>query len=66
MHDEKPTQKRINLFNVSMPICAIVAALGLWRPSELAAVADAITSAAFRGLDWFFMLVVTGFLLGPR
>jgi glycine betaine transporter len=61
--DDKPPQKRLNLFNISMPVCAVVAGLGLWRPNELASVADAVTRAAFRGLDWFFMLIVTAFLL---
>jgi glycine betaine transporter len=54
---------RLNLFHVTLPICALVAVWGMWAPDQLADNATRITSAAFRALDWFFMAVVSGFLV---
>ncbi len=54
---------RANLFRITLPICAVVAVVGIVRPDALAGTAGAITAAAFHALDWFFMTVVSGFLV---
>lgn len=52
----------ITLFRIALPICAVVGFVGILWPEWLAGSADAITSATFRALDWFFMALVTLFL----
>jgi glycine betaine transporter len=48
---------------VALPLCAGVAAWGLEDPAGLADWAGNVTGAAFRALDWLYMLVVTGLLV---
>lgn len=48
---------------VALPMCAGVAAWGLGDPAGLADWAGNVTGAAFRALDWLYMLVVTGLLV---
>ncbi|MBW2454166.1 MAG: BCCT family transporter [Deltaproteobacteria bacterium] len=54
---------RANLFRITLPICVVVAVVGIVRPDALADTAGAITSAAFQALDWFFMALVSAFLV---
>jgi len=54
---------RPNLFHVTLPICAVVAAVGIASPDALADFAAAVTTTAFRALDWFFMALVSAFLI---
>ncbi len=54
---------RVTLFRVALPICAVVGLAGILWPEWLAGTAGAITGAAFSALDWYFMALVTGFLL---
>ncbi|HHH27829.1 MAG TPA: hypothetical protein ENK57_05730, partial [Polyangiaceae bacterium] len=56
-------EPRINLFRVTLPICALVAVGGIVSPETLADSAGLMTSTAFRALDWFFMAAVSGFLM---
>jgi glycine betaine transporter len=53
----------LNLFRVSLPICAVVALLGIFRPDWMSTGAQVVTRTSFRALDWFFMASVTGFLI---
>jgi glycine betaine transporter len=48
---------------ISLPICVLVAVLGIVNPDGLAGTAGAITNAAFRGRDWFYLGIIGGFLL---
>ena len=48
---------------MALPICAAVGLLGIFLPSSLIAGANAVTGAAFRALDWWYMAVVTGMLV---
>ncbi len=50
------------VFLVSLPICGLVALLGIIDPDGLARTAGAITEAAFRALDWFYLSIIVGFL----
>ncbi|GIW80686.1 MAG: glycine/betaine ABC transporter permease [Gemmatales bacterium] len=54
---------RITLFTVSLPFCALIAAIGIFWPDVFANAVSAYTNTVFRSLDWFYMLSVTGFLL---
>lgn len=58
-----PDPKRIDLFTVSLPICAAVAIWGVVSPDGLASAATAITQASFTALDWFYVGTVTGLLI---
>lgn len=51
------------VFLVSLPICVLVALLGIIDPDGLARVAGAITDATFRALDWFYLSIIVGFLI---
>lgn len=53
---------RLDLFRISLPICAVVAVVGIWKPDELASAAGVLTTASFRALDWFYMAAVASFL----
>ena len=46
-----------------MPLCVLVAVVGIVAPETLSDGARWVTSTSFRALDWFFMASVTGFLL---
>jgi glycine betaine transporter len=48
---------------LALPLCALVAGLGLWKPDLVAEAANAFTGAAFQSLDWFFLLAVTAMLV---
>jgi len=54
---------RVNLFHLTLPICAAVAIAGILNPDALAETASQITSTAFRALDWFFMVLVSAFVV---
>ncbi len=54
---------RLDLFRVAVPICAVVAVVGIAAPDILTSSAQWVTSTSFRALDWFFMAAVTGFLV---
>ncbi|MFA9460574.1 BCCT family transporter [Thiohalorhabdus sp. Cl-TMA] len=54
---------RPDLFYVALPLCALVAVLGLVSPTLLEAWARYLVSTAFRGLDWFFLATTSGFVL---
>lgn len=58
-----PKKSRLDLFAVSLPICAVVALWGVINPEGLAAAATAMTRASFRALDWFYIGSVSGLLL---
>ncbi len=51
------------LFPVSLAACVAVAVWGISAPDSLVATASAITGGTFRSLDWFFMGMVTSFLV---
>lgn len=51
------------VFLVSLPICVIVALLGIIDPDGLARTAGAITEATFQALDWFYLSIIAGFLV---
>lgn len=54
---------RPGLFAISLSLCAAIAIAGIFWPKEVAGSISLVTSAIFSSLDWFFMLVVSGFLL---
>lgn len=60
---ETPAKRRFGMFHLALLICAAVGALGILAPASLASASASITDAIFGALDWYFMLVVTGFLL---
>lgn len=60
---DRPKQGRINLFSVIAPVCAIIAAAGIFLPNLLSDAAAWMTGTSFRALDWFFMATTTGFLV---
>lgn len=51
------------MFYIALPVCGVIALWGMLYPKALAEGAGAIISAIFSGLDWFFMVVVTGLLI---
>lgn len=51
------------VFLISLPICVLVALLGIIDPDGLARVAGVITDATFRALDWFYLSIIVGFLI---
>jgi len=51
------------LFQIALPICALVALAGILDPKGMASVAGAILTTVFGALDWFFMTVVTALLI---
>ncbi len=51
------------IFSISLALCAGIAVAGILWPDTLAGSISEVTSAVFSSLDWFFMLVVTGFLV---
>ncbi|MFN3198288.1 MAG: BCCT family transporter [Bradymonadia bacterium] len=53
----------LNLFYVSLPFCAAIAAWGIADPDSLGESTEALTSTSFRALDWFFMLSVSAFVI---
>lgn len=55
--------KFLNLFYLSIPFCAAIAAWGIADPDSLGEATGDLTGTAFRGLDWFFMLSVSAFVL---
>jgi len=55
--------RRFGLFHVAILICAVVATLGVVSPETLVFWGRSITGVAFRALDWFFLAVMTGFVL---
>jgi glycine betaine transporter len=55
--------RRLDLFYISLPICAAVAVLGLVSPAALEFWARGLVSTVFRGLDWFFLASMSGFVL---
>lgn len=63
MSDAPRGRPRLDLFAISLPVCAAVAVLGLVAPGAMTAGADAITGTAFRALDWFFMAAVSAMLV---
>ncbi len=63
MATEPQPQGRITLFGVALPICALVGLGGILWPDRLAAAAGSITGTAFRALDWYFMVMVSAFLV---
>lgn len=54
---------RFGMFHLALLICAAVGALGILAPGSLASASASITDAIFGALDWYFMVVVTGFFL---
>jgi glycine betaine transporter len=69
---KRPRESKVNLFRVSLPICAAVAIAGIVKPDALSGGAKLVTGTAFRAFDWFFMattsalLVVAVVLAGSR
>lgn len=51
------------IFRLTLPICAVVAIVGIWSPATLEGSAAAATGAVFRALDWFLMAATTGLIL---
>lgn len=51
------------LFWVALPICALIAVVGISSPETLEDIATLFTRTAFSALDWFFMASVTSFLI---
>ncbi len=51
------------VFLISLPICVLVAVLGIINPDGLARMGGAITDATFRALDWFYLIIIIGFLV---
>lgn len=56
-------QKHLNLFNVSLALCVSIGAWGILSPTTLAASGTWFTGLVYQSLDWFFMGIVTAFLL---
>lgn len=54
---------RFGLFHLALLLCAAVGAVGIAAPASLASAAGHVTGAVFGALDWYFTVVVTGFLL---
>jgi glycine betaine transporter len=52
-------RRRLNLFHVALPICAVVGVGGIAFPESLASGAGAITGVTFEALDWYYMSVVS-------
>lgn len=53
----------LNLFYVSLPFCAGIAAWGIADPESLGEYTAALTGLAFRSMDWFFMVSVSAFVV---
>jgi glycine betaine transporter len=60
---EAPSRARVNLFQVTVPICALIAAAGIIWPEALSEGARTLTSTTFQAVDWFFMVSVSAFLV---
>lgn len=54
---------QIDLFYLTLPLCAAIAIAGIVAPDELANWAGFLTSTVFTSLDWFFLSTITGFLI---
>ena len=63
MNAPEGRRPKLDLFWVSLPICAGVASFGIAYPDSMAHAAKTLTGTSFRALDWFFMVSVTGFLI---
>jgi len=48
-------RSRIDLLWITLPICVLIALLGIIAPETTAAGANAITRTAFLSIDWFFV-----------
>ena len=55
--------RHLNLHRVSLPLVALVGAVGIFAPDVLSGAADALTESVFGALDWFFMASVTALLV---
>lgn len=53
----------MNLFRISMPVCALVGILGILFPTELASAVQTMTGAVFSRFDWLFLWSITAFLV---
>lgn len=53
----------IDLFLLTLPLCAAIALAGILAPDELAYWAGFLTKTVFTSLDWFFLGAITGFLI---
>lgn len=63
MADDPPNESGgSRSFRAAVVGCAIVAVLGVGWPELLESTADALTSAVFGALDWFYVATVTGLL----
>jgi len=56
-------RRSLDLFYVALPLCALVAVLGVASPALLEAWARALVGTAFRGLDWFFLATTSGLVV---
>ena len=52
----------MNLFRLSMPVCAVVGLLGILFPAELAQIVQGASAAVFARFDWFFLFIMTALL----
>jgi glycine betaine transporter len=57
------TRRSFDLFYVALPACAAIAVLGIVSPQSLEGWARMLVDTAFRGLDWFFLAITTGFVI---
>ena len=60
---EEPRRSGITLFQITVPICAAVGAVGIAYPNAFGDAASFATNLFFGALDWFFIATVTGLLL---
>ena len=58
-----PAPRRLGIFHLALVICALVGAVGILAPGSLASASAMFTGAVFGALDWYFMAVVSGFLI---
>lgn len=58
-----PIHPPIRVFAPSLVLCGLVAAVGIIAPEQVAQATQSFTSFSLEALDWFFLLVTSGFLL---
>jgi len=60
--DRKRSRLRLDLLWVTLPLCLVIAILGIAAPETIANGARALTNTAFHAIDWFFIAATTGAL----